>query len=174
MNAYRPTTAILAALWALTGVLVFASAPALASSKGVVGFFGGSGAAGGLFSTPGGVAVNDTTGNVYVVDSGNNRVQELSAGGAFVRAWGVGVVTAGAFEVCTEAASCLKGAASAAAGGMSTPEGVAVEQVTGDVYVTDQGNHRCGSVRRRWGVRAGVRLGCGNGRGETSGLHHDL
>jgi DNA-binding beta-propeller fold protein YncE len=78
----------------LAGVLVFASAPALAS-KGVVGYFGGTGTAGGLFSTPGGVAVNDTSGNVYVVDSGNDRVQEFSTGGAFVRAWGAGVVIPG-------------------------------------------------------------------------------
>ena len=28
------------------------------------------------------------------------------------------------------------------AGAMSAPQGVAVEQTTGDVYVTDQGNHR--------------------------------
>src|ERR1700691_962606 len=103
--------------------VAFASAPALAASKGVVGFFGGTGTAGGLFDTPGGVAVNNTSGNVYVVDSGNNRVQEFSSGGAFIRAWGAGV-------------------ASATAGGMSAPQGIAVEQVTGDVYVTDQGNRR--------------------------------
>ncbi|HEY3865322.1 MAG TPA: hypothetical protein VGL54_04465 [Solirubrobacteraceae bacterium] len=143
VDVHKLISGVLAALCALAGALVFASVPALAS-KGVVGYFGGAGTAGGLFSTPGGIAVNDTTGNVYVVDSGNNRVQEFSSGGAFIRAWGVGVVTAGAgaFEVCTEAASCLAGAASAVAGGMSTPEGVAVEQVVGNVYVTDRGNHR--------------------------------
>jgi NHL repeat/WD40-like Beta Propeller Repeat len=93
MSVRRP---ILVMLCAVVGMLVFGGVPALAASNGVVGFFGGTGTAGGLFSTPGGVAVNDTSGNVYVVDSGNNRVQELGSGGAFVRAWGAGVVTPGA------------------------------------------------------------------------------
>jgi hypothetical protein len=93
MNARRLISTVLCVL----GVaLVFASVPAVAgASKGVVGFFGGSGTTGGLFNTPGGVAVNDTSGNVYAVDSGNDRVQEFSAGGAFIRAWGLGVVAAG-------------------------------------------------------------------------------
>ena len=95
VRARRQFLAISALLCVLTGVLAFGGAPALASSKGVVGFFGGTGSAGGLFSTPGGVAVNDTSGDVYVVDSGNNRVQELSASGAFIRAWGLGVVSTG-------------------------------------------------------------------------------
>jgi DNA-binding beta-propeller fold protein YncE len=89
-------SAIVVTLCALAGALAFASAPALAASnKGVVGYFGGTGTAGGLFFTPGGVAVNDITGNVYVVDSGNNRVQEFSSSGAFIRTWGLGVVSTG-------------------------------------------------------------------------------
>ncbi|HYI80751.1 MAG TPA: hypothetical protein VEW67_07820 [Thermoleophilaceae bacterium] len=50
---------------------------------------------GGWFS-PRGVAVSQSTGDVYVTDSGNNRVQQFTAGGGFVRAWGAGVVTGGA------------------------------------------------------------------------------
>ena len=38
-----------------------------------------------------GVAVDDVTGDVYVADTGNHRVDEFSAGGGFVRAWGWGV-----------------------------------------------------------------------------------
>lgn len=86
---------VLMALCVFIGVLTCWGAPALAASKGVVGFFGGTGTAGGLFHTPGGVAVNDTSGNVYVVDGANNRVQEFGAGGAFIRAWGLGVVSTG-------------------------------------------------------------------------------
>jgi len=143
MSVRRP---ILATLCALAGALSFASAPAVAGpSKGVVGFFGGTGTADGLFNMPGGVAVNDISGNVYVVDSGNNLVQEFSSDGAFMRAWGAGV-------------------ASAAAGGMSAPEGVAIEQITGDVYVTDEGNRRvdefteAGEFVRAfgWGVATGA------------------
>ena len=95
INVRRPVSVILMLVCVLVGVLVLGCVPALASSKGVVGFFGGTGSAGGLFSTPGGVAVNDTSGDVYVVDSGNNRVQEFGGGGAFIRAWGLGVVSSG-------------------------------------------------------------------------------
>jgi hypothetical protein len=34
-------------------------------ATGVTGYFGGNGTTGGLFSTPGGVAVNDTSGNEW-------------------------------------------------------------------------------------------------------------
>lgn len=120
-------------------------------AKGIVGFFGGTGVQGGQFSLnaggPGGVAVNESgtggaaAGDVYVVDRGNNRVQQFSASGAFVRAFGLNVGGPGV-NICTVAASCVAGTASAAAGGMSAPQGVAIDQTTGNVYVTDQGNRR--------------------------------
>src|SRR5665213_1890825 len=42
------------------------------------GSFGSEGSGPGQFKEPWGVAVNDATGDVYVVDSGNNRVEEFS------------------------------------------------------------------------------------------------
>jgi hypothetical protein len=36
--------------------------------------------------------------------------------------------------------SCVAGSASSAAAGMSAPQGIAIDQVTGQVFVTDQGN----------------------------------
>jgi hypothetical protein len=38
----------------------------------------------GQFNEPAGVAVNDTTGNVYVIDKGDKRVEEFSAEGVFI------------------------------------------------------------------------------------------
>ena len=38
------------------------------------------------------VAVNNTTGDIYVADRGNNRIEEFSSAGGFVRAWGYDVV----------------------------------------------------------------------------------
>jgi NHL repeat len=75
----------------LTGV-VAASAFA---SKEVVNYFGnlsGSGSAGGELSTPRDVAVNQSTGDVYVVDEGNNRVQRFDSDGKFISAWGTNVI----------------------------------------------------------------------------------
>jgi NHL repeat-containing protein len=111
------------------------------------------GALGEQFKGIGGIAVNVegngpgvTLGDIYVVDKGNNRVQQLhetadADGRRFVRAFGLDVGGAGV-NVCTVAASCQAGTASAAAGGMSEPIGVAVDQTTGNLYVTDNVNHR--------------------------------
>ncbi|HET8862651.1 MAG TPA: hypothetical protein VFM94_05315, partial [Solirubrobacterales bacterium] len=74
------------------------------------------------------------------------RVQQFreiadGEGHRFVRAFGLDVGGAGV-NVCTVAASCQAGTASAAAGGMSEPKGIAVDQATGNIYVSDDGNHR--------------------------------
>jgi hypothetical protein len=57
--------------------------------------FGSSGSGAGQFNTPGGLAVSRANGDVYVVDRGNNRVEEFTETGAFVRAWGYDVVASG-------------------------------------------------------------------------------
>ena len=58
----------------------------------------------------------------------------------------VGTATNGevGFEICVPAAgdACKAGVAGASNGGMSTPQGIAVNQTSGEVYVTDQGNRR--------------------------------
>ena len=41
------------------------------------------------FIHPSGVAV-DTSGNVYVADSGNNRIQKFDSNGTYITQWGVG------------------------------------------------------------------------------------
>jgi DNA-binding beta-propeller fold protein YncE len=135
---------------AAIAALLFASAAQAA--KTVDGFIGnapgsaptGDAADGGLFNTPRGVAVNNATGDVYVVDSTNHRVQHFDATGAFVRAWGRDVVTGGVtgFEVCTAAASCKAGTTGTLGGEFNSPQGIAVDQADGSVYVTDQTNFR--------------------------------
>ena len=49
--------------------------------------WGGEGSADGQFIYPGGVTT-DPDGNVYVVDTGNHRVQKFTADGAFLMKWG--------------------------------------------------------------------------------------
>jgi NHL repeat-containing protein len=107
----------------------------------------------GVVSGISGLAVNvagngpgATPGDIYVVDKGNNRVQQLhetadGAGHRFVRAFGLDVGGTGV-NVCTVAASCQTGTTSAAAGGMDEPIGVAVDQATGNLYLSDNVNHR--------------------------------
>src|SRR5262245_43231723 len=98
-----------AALATLLGVLLFA--PAAQAARGVVGHIDFPGAKLNPFSLPGGAAgeVNDiqdvavnaggaggaAPGDVYVADRANRRIQQFSAAGDFVRAWGLNVVAGG-------------------------------------------------------------------------------
>ena len=63
----------------------------------------------------------DGKGDVYVADSGNNRVQKLSPDGAFLMSFGTSGIADG--------------------GDLNYPADVAVDS-EGDVYVTDWGNKR--------------------------------
>ncbi|MBV8063422.1 MAG: carboxypeptidase regulatory-like domain-containing protein [Nevskia sp.] len=82
------------------------------------GTIGGSSA--GNFENPTGIAVDNRNGNIYVVDSGNNRVQRFDADGHYLDYFG-GFGTAN--------------------GMFSTPIGIAVDK-SGNVYVSDYNNGR--------------------------------
>jgi hypothetical protein len=131
------------ALWAL-GV-----APALASSSHVFSTaFGEAGSGDGQMElTEGGgvggsgIAVNSSTHDLYVADTRNNRVDEFSSAGVFVRAWGWGVAdrSTEALQVCTS--GCHAGLSGAGAGQLDEPQSIAVDNSggpsQGDVYVAD-------------------------------------
>ena len=104
----------------------------------------------------------DSSGDVYVADSGNQRIDEFSAAGAFVKAYGWGVSNgASQFETCTS--TCQIGLAGGGAGQFYAPIGVATDS-SGDVYVADQANNRidefsaAGSFIKAygWGVSDGA------------------
>lgn len=158
----------------LTALSVGFVATSASATKYVSDYFGNPDAAGGttggLFAGVRGVAVNDDTGAIYVVDGGNNRIQQFDSSRDFVRTWGRDVIVDGAanangtgFEVCdttagNTAADCKEGTTSESTGGaMSSPRGVAVNQTTGHVYVTDGGFRRVqeftatGEFVRAWG-----------------------
>jgi len=119
--------------------LSFAATPALAKEVHVYSAsFGGAGSGAGQFKEPQGVAVNDTTGDVYVVDKGNNRVEWFnSTGGKFEGQFD----GSGSFEVGGKKET----GAAAPTGAFSKPEWIAVDndpvsESHGDVYVTDSGH----------------------------------
>ncbi len=98
---------------------------------------GGSGA--GQLDNPRGVA-SDPSGDVYVADLYNDRIDEFSAAGAFIKAYGWGVSDGmGKFETCTS--SCQSGIGGSGAGQLDYPEDVATDR-SGGVYVADYFNHR--------------------------------
>lgn len=140
------------------------------ASKVVYDFFGnptttnptGNAIDGGLFNAPRGVAVNTTgsggasAGDVYVVNSTANRIDQFSAKGAFIRAFGFDVIEEGkpnnngtGYEICdvtvgNVAADCKAGITSLVSGvnpggELSSPQGIAINQTTGHLYVSNQG-----------------------------------
>ena len=90
----------------------------------------------GHFKDPADVAVA-RSGSVYVLDSGNSRVQQMTSAGAFVRAWGGAGSSHGKFR---------------------RPQGITVAP-DGTVYVADTGNNRVqrfsatGAFLMSWGTR---------------------
>ncbi len=83
---------------AVSAVAMLAVPPATAfalTAKSVSGFFGSTGSAAGQVKDPRGVAVNQSSGNVYAVDGSNNRVVEFDSNGNFLRAFGQDVVESG-------------------------------------------------------------------------------
>jgi hypothetical protein len=129
------------------------SASALALSQRGHSFafsFGGPGTEGGQFEGPSSVAASESTGDLYVTDGENNRIEQFSpevgpegeiTGYKFVSAWGWGVANGEkAYERCTSIGECKPGIK----GGkfFNSPGQVAVDNSTeasdpskGDVYV---------------------------------------
>jgi DNA-binding beta-propeller fold protein YncE len=85
MGIRRSAATALAALGVLIASLALASGPAQAlSSFGLLGQFGAAGSGDGQFSNPAGVAVDQASGEVYVVDAGNNRVERFGPEGKYL------------------------------------------------------------------------------------------
>lgn len=138
---------IVLVLVGLVAATVLGAGPALALDTHVFSAsFGEAGSGAGQVSLAGdsGVAVNTSTHDVYVADTGNARVDEFSSTGAFVRAWGWGVADGlPGFETC--ALACQAGTQGSGAGQFTTPAFVAVDNSAsasaGDVYVGDKGTN---------------------------------
>jgi len=81
--------------------------------------WGSSGTGNGQFNGPGGIAV-DGSGNVFVADNGNNRIQKFDNAGTFLTTWGSFGIGNGQFF---------------------GPQGVAVDG-SGNVFVAEFGNNR--------------------------------
>ena len=96
--------------------------------------WGSYGSGDGQFNAPSGVAV-DSSGNVYVADTDNHRIQKFNSSGGFITKWGSSGSGDGQFNY---------------------PYGVAVDS-SGNVYVADTSNDRIqkfnstGGFITKWG-----------------------
>ncbi len=114
--------------------------------------FGVEGSSAGQIShEPAGAAVDQETGDVYVTDRNNNRIDKFQGEGAFLLAWGWGVAdgATNALQQCT--LTCFGGTGApfegSGTGQFTRAEGNAVDNDLlspshGDVYVVDTSNRR--------------------------------
>jgi tripartite motif-containing protein 71 len=122
-------------------VLVYGPDGALRARWGASGGDGSAGHDAGQFSDPNAVAV-DSAGNVYVADTGNDRVVKLSGAGEVLTEWGSRGIVEGRFH---------------------SPMGIAVDAAD-SVYVLDSENNRVevfdsgGRFLYEWGLR-GIGVG---------------
>ena len=117
----RPPVQCPALAASLAAMLFLAPAASRAQPPPFILSWGSFGTGNDQFKTPAGVAV-DPQGNVYVVDTSNNRVQKFTSNGSYIAQWGAQGSGDGQF-------------------GGTGPAGIAVDR-TGDVFVTDPGNQR--------------------------------
>ena len=92
--------------------------------------FGSSGSAAGQFIAPRGIHIDLTLGRIYVADTGNHRIQRFSLDGVLDTGWASGGI-AGTTGVIKRDHT-----------GFDGPTNMAVHPLTGQLYVTDFGNHR--------------------------------
>jgi DNA-binding beta-propeller fold protein YncE len=109
--------------------------------------FGTYGTAAAEFKEPFGIAVDQRSGDVYVVDTKNQRIQKFRSAGGFLLAWGWGVADGKtqALQTCTK--TCFAGHEGSAPGQFYLAQGIAVDNDPsspshGDVYVVNARNYR--------------------------------
>src|SRR5271166_4553422 len=73
------------------------------------------------FGAPGGVAIDQSNGSVYVVNAELDRVEKFDASGSLIS---------------------MFGRSGPGKGDFNTPTGIAVDQSSHDIYVVDAGNQR--------------------------------
>jgi hypothetical protein len=152
LSGFHGRVALVATLVLVASLALGSSSAAASQPHAFLSAFGSAGTGAGQFVLGGeaGVAVDQSSGDVYVADAGNHRVDEFTASGLFMRAFGWGVSDGAAkLETCGPEASpttttCLAGLPGAEPGQFEAPTWVAVDNTPGggggDLYVADHGS----------------------------------
>jgi hypothetical protein len=135
---------MLAVTLAAAATTFAAAVPAQALEQhALTGVFGKSfeNSAGGSLSDPAAVAVNEASGDVYVLDKGANRVVRFGPDHKFIETWGFGVRNGSKeYQQCHAGEECLPGIAGVNHEQFDEPDAIAVDNASGspshgDVYV---------------------------------------
>ncbi len=160
MGARRLLLGVLVSMCALACVLVGGAGSAWAAGGSFL--FGPIGEEAGQISLLGsrGMAVDRESGDIYVGDIENNRIDKFDQSGKFLLAWGWGVIpgaegsqsegsqSANELQTCTGVTECGEGHYGSGAGEFDSDNvlGVAVDNEAGpsrgDVYAVNDGNYR--------------------------------
>src|SRR6478735_7722405 len=124
----KKVTADLELLLLVFGVGVIRNNISLAHAVGAAGGqykfitkWGLLGTGNGQFQNVGHIAVDPKTGNIFVGDQGNERIQKFDSNGKFITKWGSVGTGNGQFN---------------------HTEGIVADSKTGNIFVVDQGNNR--------------------------------
>ncbi len=119
------------------------------STGEVAAILGSPGTGNGQFGEPYGLAIEPVSGDLYVAERGNDRVQRITSSGEFVMAWGGPGTEPGLFN---------------------EPIGLAVD-ASGTVYVTEHSNHRVQqfSVTQSGGTWSTTAIGMWGSQGSGPG-----
>jgi NHL repeat len=127
---------------------------------------GATGTLKGEFDDPTGIAVDQSSGWVYVYDRDNKRIQKFDLAGNFILMFGDSVNATTGGDVCTDSSGdvCRAGTGGVAAGQIGPAgttsnqvRGLAIDPATSDVFVADPSNRRIhqfdagGGFIRAWG-----------------------
>jgi DNA-binding beta-propeller fold protein YncE len=136
------SSAVIGCVVAVLGLLLFV-APVWAASPVTLA---GEGSGAGQVNRPDSVAIDQSTGTVYVADSENQRVDEFDSSGHFLLAFGVGVLN-GADELQTCTTVCEEGRTGVFGSEKLEPNAVIVDDDPAslsyhDIYVSAANNGR--------------------------------
>jgi RHS repeat-associated protein len=133
---------------AMTAGYVYTVAGSATAAGGSSGDGGAATAA--LLDRPSGVAV-DAAGDIYIADTVNNRIQEVTAAGTMSTIAGSATGGSGLSGDGGPAGSAL----------LNVPAGVAVDRA-GDVYIADTGNNRIQEIAQASGTQFGIAMTAGD------------